>query len=1122
MNVRKWMKQGMVMAVAAMLAMPVASARAENCGVPTTNGLVGHWKLDETSGTTAADSSGNANNGTWVNSPVPIGPTVVNRGLHFDKTNNNYISVTNPASAFTTAPFTISGWVYFDDLATTLGDSHIFFRMSHSSSPWNGYQLQLDSSADDLIFIVRNAGGTGYTLTSDNPLEADRWYHVALTLDSSYNAVLYINGSAQADTETPGSLYAADNDLRFGGNNGSGQNLEGAMDDLRFYSRVLSDEEIGQLYTYGLGKRGAMVFNDSRDAIEYCNGTDWVMAGLGSYTPNVVTFDGTTNLETTSALSGVTDGKQASFSMWFKFDDTTAWQRLISDSDSSTEIFQLLLDNGDNLDLIISRPGAAMSDVDITATGAGPSDGNWHHLLVSFDVAAGVSHFYVDDVDVNTENALTDVTLDFTRSDFGVGFVPVDDYNYFNGAMADMWIDFNNYIDFSKTENRRRFISDSGMPMYLGQDGSLPTGFAPDIFLSGDTANWHVNKGTGGGFTENGAITYSSSTPANCIPSAGPFVLEDTYNTSTDTWQVWGDGNYIYAADGTGKLKAFSFDGTSLTLLDTFDTGGDTHAVWGDGTYIYAGDSWGNISALTFDGSSFTQVGSSYGVTLEAVGIWGDGQYIYVADDNAGIEAYTFDGSSFTQMATYDPGNATAVWGDGQYIYVADSQGNGLHVFSFDGNSFTLIDTAATGWVYSVWGDGTYIYVGTNPTLEAFTFDGSSLSQVGSIGGAEQYIDVWTDGTYVYAQDAVNNTINAFTFNGSSFSLVDSDASPTTGGDGIWGDGTYIYAADGSGGVQVFSGFATCNCGVNTRGDIVHKGIMEYNDDFTVMQYCNGTDWVAMGPVGGTPSTDGLVGYWKLDETSGATLTDSSGNGNNGTWTDNENDDLTEEATTGLVDGGLNFEPDATTEGNDHVLIGTPAVLNNLGPMTVCSWAKTLNGTFGANSPMVAKSTGGQTGWQLYFNRAGGDRVGFRTTEQAYKNGSTKMIRNTWSHACATWDGTDTAAGITIYLNGVDAGEFSSADLGTTLDDSTYDLYIGRNLGGSTKWEGGLDEVRIYNRVLSPQEIAQLYQFGMSGGLGDVKNGCVSPAGVEGVIFYNSDYSVMQYCNGEEWIGIGQ
>jgi hypothetical protein len=53
----------------------------------------------------------------------------------------------------------------------------------------------------------------------------------------------------------------------------------------------------------------------------------------------------------------------------------------------------------------------------------------------------------------------------------------------------------------------------AGAPVSLGADGSTPTGTAPIIFLSGATSSWETNKGSGGGFTENGGLTQSPDDP---------------------------------------------------------------------------------------------------------------------------------------------------------------------------------------------------------------------------------------------------------------------------------------------------------------------------------------------------------------------------------------------------------------------------------------------------------------------------------------------------------------------------------------------------------------------------------------------------------------------------------
>jgi hypothetical protein len=84
----------------------------------------------------------------------------------------------------------------------------------------------------------------------------------------------------------------------------------------------------------------------------------------------------------------------------------------------------------------------------------------------------------------------------------------------FNGDVADLWWAPGVYLDLTVTANRRKFISADRRPVPLGANGQTPTGSAPLIFLSGDLAAWHTNKGTGGGLTQTGAL---SETPATGV-----------------------------------------------------------------------------------------------------------------------------------------------------------------------------------------------------------------------------------------------------------------------------------------------------------------------------------------------------------------------------------------------------------------------------------------------------------------------------------------------------------------------------------------------------------------------------------------------------------------------------
>ncbi len=204
------------------------------------------WKFDETTGTNVVDVGAPQINGTFSGAAnVTSEPNgVVDTGLVFDGT-DDLVTIPNTGSVFLSVPFTWSMWVKFDNVT-----AHMYMlRMAHSAAPWSGYYLRMDgTAADKITFTTVNSAGTGFNTISDVTVNADTWYHVAVTVNSSYQARIYVDGVLQTDSDTPGSLYAADGSLILGGNNGSVNQLDGRLDDVRFYSRDLTASEINGIY----------------------------------------------------------------------------------------------------------------------------------------------------------------------------------------------------------------------------------------------------------------------------------------------------------------------------------------------------------------------------------------------------------------------------------------------------------------------------------------------------------------------------------------------------------------------------------------------------------------------------------------------------------------------------------------------------------------------------------------------------------------------------------------------------------------------------------------------------------------------------------------------------------
>src|SRR3989344_558627 len=235
--------------------------------------------------------------------------------------------------------------------------------------------------------------------------------------------------------------------------------------------------------------------------------------------------------------------------------------------------------------------------------------------------------------------------------------------------------------------------------------------------------------------------------------------------------------------------------------------------------------------------------------------------------------------------------------------------------------------------------------------------------------------------------------------------------------------------------------------------------------------------------------TSGLVGWWKLDDSSGTSATDSSGNGNTGTLINNP------AWATGKIDGALNFDGV-----NDYVNAGTPSTLNNLPALSISVWIKP-DSLSNPGNVIVAKTHGATptfTGWvlrtenpsgnhnSLYFsadfNRNLND-PGFDPGQDLIAVAEENVIEvGGWNHVVVTWDGSKIAANAKFYVNGSLVGKSPTHDKdingdGTRSDDSYRPLIIGDDYQQpqGQPFDGLIDDVRIYNRVLSAVEIQAIY-----------------------------------------------
>ena len=212
------------------------------------------------------------------------------------------------------------------------------------------------------------------------------------------------------------------------------------------------------------------------------------------------------------------------------------------------------------------------------------------------------------------------------------------------------------------------------------------------------------------------------------------------------------------------------------------------------------------------------------------------------------------------------------------------------------------------------------------------------------------------------------------------------------------------------------------------------------------------------------------LAWLKLDETSGTTAFDSSSNGNNGTLTGGPT------WVTGKSGNGLSFDGV-----DDRVNLNSPTSLDNLGAFTAMAWMKATNLGEGGKGRIVDKSssTGPGNGWAFFVDGTNQLEliVDHATTDVRRLSANNVFATGFWYHVAVTWNGSATATNIKFYVNGVETGYGTTTNgAGARTSDSSSNASVGNDSTGARSFNGVLDDVRVYNRVLTSSEIAAIHQ----------------------------------------------
>lgn len=242
-------RHGSVLAITAAEYARVAAAFQSSSHLQT------HLPFNESSGTSAADASGHAWNGSLLNGASFADGKA---GKAVSLSGSAYVSLP-PGISYSLTDFTISAWVKPN---STSANMRVFdFGTSTPPSQTTGAYVFLtpNDGAGKVRFAITTAGwGSEQTISGSSALSPQVWSHVAVTLSGSL-AILYVNGSEVARKSdlslNPLALGVTTQNWLGRSQYSADPYLNGLIDDFRIYTAGLSADSIMALYNGTAGGR---------------------------------------------------------------------------------------------------------------------------------------------------------------------------------------------------------------------------------------------------------------------------------------------------------------------------------------------------------------------------------------------------------------------------------------------------------------------------------------------------------------------------------------------------------------------------------------------------------------------------------------------------------------------------------------------------------------------------------------------------------------------------------------------------------------------------------------------------------------------------------------------------
>lgn len=397
-------------------------------------GLVGYWRMDEASGTSAQDSSGNNNIGTLTNGPT-WGNGKYNNAVVLDGS-NDYISISS-TSSFNTAQFTLSQWWYATGATCGATWSGPF---NNRVASQNGFQFVNDTNSTTVftphLVIWNGTSETAqYKSTTTYNCPFTGWKHFVWVYSGSGTPKLYVDNIEQ--TVTTSAITTYNNPGIFIGRGYS--YVLGSIDETRLYNRPLNTDEISVLYNFtapplaqwkfdeGSGSTAQDSSSNNYVTNSFLGNTSWTNGIYGK----ALTFDGNGDYVTINDTANLRLAKNFTVMTWVNLTANSAdWVRLVGKGNTTDRNYGLWLSSTGNILFQLYSSGG---NCDLHAGNIAYGSG-WHHITGSYN--GSNVYLYKNGLQVGTAACTITPATSIDNLTFGyAGF-----HTYLNGSLDDIRI----------------------------------------------------------------------------------------------------------------------------------------------------------------------------------------------------------------------------------------------------------------------------------------------------------------------------------------------------------------------------------------------------------------------------------------------------------------------------------------------------------------------------------------------------------------------------------------------------------------------------------------------------------------------------------------------------------